>query len=84
MDLPPLDHPIWLDIISGNSSYQFENLAVRMLQRTLARSAAADPSPENLLNCAKMLQELFAQNISSPSIQSDLRKIFADRKLDAL
>ena len=84
MDLPPLEHHVWHDIISGRKHYQFESLAVRILLRTLARSAAADPSPDNLLNCARMLRGLFAQNSSSPAIQSDLQKIFADRKLDVL
>ena len=83
MDLPPLEHHVWHDIIIGKKHYQFESLAVRMLLRTLARSAAEDPSPDNLLNCARMLRGIFAQNLSSPSIQSDLQKIFADRKLHA-
>jgi hypothetical protein len=84
MDLPPLEHHVWLDVISGKIHYQFESLAARILLRTLARSAAEDPSPDNLLNCARMLRGLFVQNSSSPSIQNDLRKICADRKLDAL
>jgi len=84
MDLPPLEDRVWHDIICGRQRYEFESLAVRMLLRTLARSAAADPSPDNVLNCARMLRGLFAQNSSSPAIQSDLQKIFADRKLDVL
>ena len=84
MDLPPLEDRVWHDIIRGRQRYEFESLAVRILLRTLARSAAEDPSPDNLLNCARMLRGLFAQNSSSPSIQNDLQKIFADRKLDAL
>jgi len=83
MDLPPLEHRVWHDIISGNNQYQFESFAVRILQSTLARAAAEDPSPENLQACARMLRRLFAQNLSSPSIQSDLQKICDDRKLDA-
>ena len=84
MDLPPLEDHIWHDIICGRQRYEFESLAVRILLRTLARSAADDPSPDNLLNCARMLRGLFVQNSSSPSIQNDLRKICADRKIDAL
>jgi hypothetical protein len=83
MELPPIEDHAWHDIISGKNNYLFESLAVRMLLRTLARSAAKDPSPDNLLNCARMLRGLFVQNSTSPSIQSDLQKIFADRKPDA-
>lgn len=84
MELPPLEDHVWHEIIRGRQRYEFESLAVRILLRTLARSAAEDPSPDNLLNCARMLRRLFVQNSSSPSIQNDLRKICADRKLDAL
>ena len=84
MDLPPVKHHVWHDISSGKKNYQFESLAVRMLLRTLARSAAKAPSPDNLLNCARMLRGLFIQNRTSPSVQSDLQKILSDRKFDAL
>lgn len=81
MDLPPLEHHVWHDIISGNNQCQFESLAVRILQSTLARAAAEDPSPENLQACVRMLRGLFAQNISSPSIQRDLEKICPPREM---
>ena len=84
MELPPLEDHVWHEIIRGRQRYEFESLAVKILLRTLARSAADDPSPDNLHNCARMLRGLFVQNSSSPSIQNDLRKICADRKLDAL
>jgi hypothetical protein len=84
MELPPLEDHVWHEIIRGRQRYEFESIAVRILLRTLARSVAEDPSPDNLLNCARMLRGLFVQNSSSPSIQNDLRKICADRKLDAL
>ena len=81
MDLPPLEHYVWHDIISGKNHYQFESLAVKILQSTLARAAAEDPSPENLQACARMLRGLFVQNDSSPSIQRDLEKICSQREM---
>jgi len=84
MELPPLENHIWNDIIDNRRRYEFESLAVKILQRNLSRAAAEDPSPENLLRCARMLRGLFAQNLSSPSIQNDLKKIFTDRTLDAI
>ena len=83
MDLPPLEHHVWHDIISGKNHYQFESLAVRILQSTLTRAAAEDPSPENLQACARILRSLFAQNISSPALQRDLEKIYTQRELHA-
>lgn len=84
MELPPLEHPVWLEIICGQRTYPFESLALKILLRTLTRSATADPSPRNLLHCTKMLRDLFARNQSSPVIQNDLKKIIVARKLDAV
>jgi hypothetical protein len=84
MDLPPPEHHVWQEIVCGRRKYQFENLAVRILQGALARSITDDPSPENLLKCANMMRSMFVQNISSPSIRSDLQEICSDRNLDAL
>ena len=83
MDLPPLENRIWHDIIRGKQKYEFESLAVRLLQSTLARAAAEDPTPENLQACARLLRRLFAQNDSSPSIRRDLEKICRGWKMHA-
>jgi len=75
MDTPPQEHPIWHDIVQGRRTFEFENLAVKILQGTLARSVVKDPSPANIRTCARALQELFANNADLPSIQNDLKKI---------
>ena len=81
MELPPLGHHVWHDIIRGKKQCQFESLAVRILLSTLARAAAEDPSPENLQACARVPRGLFVQNDSSPSIQRDLEKICSQREM---
>jgi len=75
MQIPPLSSPIWKDLVSGRVQCEFDTLAAKLLQAALARSAAENSSPDNLQSCARMLRDLFAQNISTPSIQSDLEKI---------
>lgn len=75
MQIPPLSSPVWKDLVSGRAQCEFDTLAAKLLQATLARSAVENPSPENQQACARMLCDLFAQNLSSPSIQADLAKI---------
>jgi hypothetical protein len=70
-----LSNPVWKDLVSCGVQCAFESVAAKILQVALARSVAEDPSPENLLACARMLRDLFAQNISNPTIQQDLEKI---------
>ena len=51
MNIPPANDPIWTDIVTGNVKYEFDFLATKLLQSTLARSLADDPSPANLRKC---------------------------------
>jgi hypothetical protein len=75
MQIPPLSSPIWKDLVSGRVQCEFDTLAAKLLQATLARAVAENPSPENRQSCARMLRDLFAQNLGNPSVQADLAKI---------
>lgn len=75
MDIPPQEDHIWNDIVCEKRQFAFECLSVKILQGTLARSIAKDPSPVNIDRCARTLRELFAENAAHPSIQKDLEKI---------
>ena len=68
--------PIWSDIITGKVKCDFEFLAAKILQSTLTRSFAKDPTAGNLEKCARDLRELFMQNSDLPKVQNDLRKVF--------
>jgi hypothetical protein len=76
MGFSPHVEPIWSDIITGKVKLDFEFLAAKILQSTLTRSFAKDPTPEKLDKCAKDLRELYSQNSDLPSAQKDLKKIF--------
>jgi hypothetical protein len=75
MEIPPQGHQIWDDIVRGTRTFEFESLAVQILQGALFRSVAKDSSPENITICAKALRDLFAKNAKLPSVQKDLEKI---------
>lgn len=77
MNIPPANDPIWTDIVTGNVKYEFDFLATKLLQSTLARSLADDPSPANLRKCCETLRELFLCNTDQPLVLNDLQKITA-------
>jgi hypothetical protein len=68
--------PIWRDIITGRVEVDFEFLAAKILQSTLIRTFAKDPTAERLEKCAGDLRELFFQNADLPAVQRDLEKVF--------
>lgn len=76
MKVPPANHTLWSDIVSGKVKFNFDFLAAKILQSTLARELAKNPSAANLMKCAHEFRELFAQNADLPSAQRDLKNIF--------
>jgi hypothetical protein len=53
----------------------FEFLAAKILQSTLTRTIAKDPTAEKLEKCARDLRDLFFQNADLPAVQRDLKKV---------
>lgn len=76
MGFSPTVEPIWRDLIAGKVTIDFEFLAAKILQSTLTRTFAKDPSAEKLEKCARDLRQLFIQNADLPSVQRDLKKVF--------
>jgi hypothetical protein len=75
MDVSPTVEPIWRDIVSGKVRVDFEFLAANILQSTLARTYAKDPTAEKLGKCSRDLRDLFFQNAELPAVRRDLRKV---------
>lgn len=76
--------PVWQQIITGQVTIEFEFLAARILQGTLARSYHQRPTAERLERCARELRELFLQNAVLPAAQNDLRRIRRQEPPDGL
>lgn len=75
MGFSPAVEPIWRDIITGKTRIDFEFLAAKILQSTLKRTFAKDPTAEKLEKCAGDLRDLFFQNADLPTVQRDLKKV---------
>jgi len=75
--------PIWLQIISGQATIDFEFLAARILQGSLIRSFHQRPTADRLERCARELRELFMKNASIPAARNDLLKIQQREMLNA-
>jgi hypothetical protein len=75
MGFSPTVEPIWRDIVTGKVQVDFEFLAAKILQSTLTRTYAKDPTAEKLEKCARGLRDLFFQNVDLPTVKRDLKKV---------
>jgi len=74
MDVPPIHHRIWTDMVTGKTEITFECFALRaVLGRILA--VASTSSPERIARHAAELREMFLRNAHLPSLQRDLAKV---------
>jgi hypothetical protein len=76
MDVPPVSHPIWSNLVLGKTRHQFEFLATKFLLGYLLRQAEKDPSPQMVQRCAQELHDIFVRNADLNSVQRDLVQIF--------
>lgn len=76
MDVPPVSHPAWKNIVSGKDIYQFEFLATNLLLGYLSLQVKRDRSPQIAQKCAQELHDIFARNADLICVQRDLIKIF--------
>lgn len=83
MEVPPISHPAWSDIITGRARYDYEFLATQLILRHLTYQVKSDPSPETLQRCAQDLRNIFAQNLSLSCVQRDLIQIFGRDSLSS-
>jgi hypothetical protein len=76
MDVPPVSHPAWKNVVSDKGNYQFEFLATKFLLGYLTLQVKRDSSPQVVQKCAQELHDIFARNVDLISVQRDLIKIF--------
>ncbi len=76
MNVPPISHPTWRHIVTGEATYSFEFLATKFLLGYLSLQVNRDPSPLTIQKCAQELHDIFARNLDLPSVQRDLKLIF--------
>lgn len=81
MDLPPASDPVWQKIVTGKVDYEFEYFATKLLQSSLARTLAENPSPANLRKCCDTLRDIFIRNAEQPLVQKDLQKMLVEGDL---
>ena len=76
MDVPPVSHPAWKNIVSGRERHQFEFLATNLLLGYLSLQVKRDSSSQIVQKCAQELHDIFVRNADLASVQRDLTKIF--------
>ena len=76
MDVPPVSHPAWKNLVTGTERHQFEFLATNLLLGYLSLQVQRDSSPEIVQKCAQELHDIFLRNADLTSVQRDLLQIF--------
>ena len=75
MNVPPTQHPVWTEILSGKRAVQFESIAIRMLVVSLRLTMQLDPGDACRNRCVGELRQLFITNAGLSSMQHDLAKL---------
>jgi hypothetical protein len=75
--IPPINDPLWRDIVLGRSQHRFKKFSANFLIGRIVLSTRTDPSPENISLRIKELHEFFTQN--EKSTQLDLQQIARPR-----
>jgi len=81
MDVPPISHSAWSNIVTGKARYQFDFLATKFLLGYLSLQVKRDPSPHTIQRSAQELHDIFVRNADLASVQHDLTKIFGEDSL---
>ena len=75
MEVEKVPKQIWIDVITGKITAEFEFLAVKILLGRLRIDYRVDSSPEAVEKSVEELQGLFVKSRHIPSSQRDLQKI---------
>ncbi len=78
--LPPVNDPIWADIITGKQVFIFQCLAIQIILMRLTLSVKYDSTPQNILKCSTELRTMIEKNSALPSAKRDIEKIFIHKK----
>ncbi|MEW6404649.1 MAG: hypothetical protein AB1649_22865, partial [Chloroflexota bacterium] len=81
MDVPPISHPAWSNLVSGKLKLQFEFLATKFLLGFLTLKVKDDPSPAKIQKCAQELRDVFVRNADLFCVQKDLVQVFGKEKI---
>jgi hypothetical protein len=77
MQVPPPDHPQWIELVRGKVQFKPSFLAARMFIASARMEVGKrGANPELIRKYAAGLRELFAENADGSSVQQDLAKIF--------
>lgn len=77
MQVPPLTHPTWIDLLTGMVRHRPSFLAARMfLAAVRVELLTGGNQPDAVRRHAADLRELFVQNSECRAVQQDLAKLF--------
>ncbi len=72
MILPPLHHPVWEELVTGEKTVEFEFLATKIFLGRARMVLFTDKSPESMHSLTRELRGIFEENLTHPAIERDL------------
>ncbi len=76
MVVPPAEHKVWSDIVTGRRRIEFGFLAANIFLGRAALSLRNGSTPELVRKSATELRDLFARNSQLATVQRDMRMMF--------
>ncbi len=80
MEIQEIKSEVWNGVVSGNTNYSFEFLALKILLSRLRLEVKANPLPSTVWRSAAELKEFFIKQHNLPVAQRDLQKILQNAR----
>ena len=76
MRIPDTSHTTWSELVTGNTRYELNFVAAKIMLGRIMQAVKDDPAPEHVAACIEEIRTLFSQNSDNPVVQEDLRTLF--------
>lgn len=83
MILPPLHHPIWQELVTGEKSITFEFLAIKIFLGRAQMVLFSDHTPETMRSLTKELRRIFENNLTHPAIERDIARLLHRERISS-
>lgn len=76
MEIPPILHPMWRKLVTGEATYEFSFLAAKILLTRVKIRAKYSDDPQIIEEGIEQLRGLFIRLKHIPNVHRDLQTLF--------
>ena len=73
--VPPVEHPVWRNIVTGKVIIDFQFVAANILMMSISSNIGHNTSSSDIERYCTELRDLFIENIYNPAAQQDIGRI---------